>query len=246
MALSLTLRNKVVSTWEDEAADEGRVKQPLWVPLCSERRCWKLTAALVVFEKQSEWTQQGNMMSKLAGLAGCFVATTKKPLAVCREGNRARQPRTQTHTRARTWSGIKAPSRLVSLPGPVCFIMCSERKQQTARLPTPPTLTNTHVDSGGPETHRPTSTSGRLQPPGNYTLTAANVTLVNGDAAAVSITVNQGVLSPASLVWTHAATSNHFPHAAPIRRNVFPLPVTAQTSPRPVKWSSRTLSPCRA
>lgn len=47
-------------------------------------------------------------------------------------------------------------------------------------------------------------------------LAAANVTLVNGDAAAVSITVHQRILSPASLVGTHAAASDHFPHAEPI------------------------------
>ena len=83
MALSLTLRNKVVFTWEDEAADEGRVKQPLRVPLCSERRCWKLTAALVVsYEQQSEWTQ-GNMMSKLAGLAGSVLSQQQKKASRC-------------------------------------------------------------------------------------------------------------------------------------------------------------------
>lgn len=47
-------------------------------------------------------------------------------------------------TATETWGATEAPSRLgVTLLGPVCLIMCAEWKQQTARLPTPPTHTYT-------------------------------------------------------------------------------------------------------
>lgn len=188
-------------------------------------------------------------MSKPAGLAGA-VLSQNTPLAVCRE---SRQAHTHTDTRTDLKCHQGAIQARCHSAWPCVFNhVCGE--ETTNSTPTYPSHIHKHARRQTyPETYRPTSTSGCLQPPaqppqlpGNYTLTAANVTLVDGDAAAVSITVNQGVLCPASLVGTHAATSNHFPHAAPIRRNVFPLPAMAQTSPRPVKWSSRTLTPHRA
>lgn len=124
-----------------------------------------------------------------------------------------------------------------------------QHARTNARTPAHPSHT-THArrqwqTSGQLETERPGSTSGSrgAQLPRRSVLTAANVTLVDGDVAAVSITVNQRVLSPASLVGTHAATSDHFPHASPIRRNAFLLPAAAQTSRGPVRWSPGTLAP---
>lgn len=127
--------------------------------------------------------------------------------------------------------------------------MLGGNNKQHARFPTPPTHGHTHVDSGRrPGTWKPKDRAAPLAAaerscPAGSVLTAANVTLVNGDVAAVSITVNQRVLSPASFVRTHAATSNHFPHASPIRRNAFLLPAAAQTSRGPVRWSPGTLAP---
>lgn len=121
----------------------------------------------------------------------------------------------------------------VTPPGPVRVESCVRRgnNKPHAYLPLPHGRARRQRETYGKnlQTDRPSGTSGCLQPPGqrpqlprgNWTLAAANVTLVNGDAAAMSITVHQRILSPASLVRTHAATSDHFPHAAPIRRNVF-------------------------
>lgn len=129
--------------------------------------------------------------------------------AAVRTNTASRTRRSVPHGPRRT--DLEAPSGLGVTPlGPARSIKCAERKQQQhAYLPAPPARTqNTHV---GREDQRL-----RPQARAAHTLTAANVTLVNGDAAAVSITVHQRILSPASLVGTHAATSDHFPHAAPI------------------------------
>lgn len=57
------------------------------------------------------------------------------------------------------------------------------------------------------------------------------LTLVHGHGAAVSVAVDQRVLCPASLVRTHAAASDHFPHAVlfPYEQMRSPLRTTAQT-----------------
>lgn len=147
-------------------------------------------------------------MSKPAGLAGAILSQNT-PLAVCRESNRARH----SHTRRRAHTDLKCRQGAIQArchsAWPCVFNhVCGE--ETTNSTPTYPSHTHKHARRQRQtclETYRPTSTSGCLQPParppqlpGNYTLTAANVTLVNGDAAAVSITVNQRVLSPASLV----------------------------------------------
>lgn len=204
---------------------------------------YKLTALLPGRAKATKQVDTRLPVSKTGRARGGCCCCKNTPLLVRCEPNRARQARTDKHLKCHQ-GAIQAG---VTLTGPVCFIMWGNNKQN-AYLPLPHISTRKHARRQRQTylgTYRPTSTSACLQLPGNYTLTAANVTLVHSDAAAVSITVNQRVLSPASLVWTHAATSDHFPHAAPIWRNGFPLPATARTSPRPVKGSSRTLTPHR-
>lgn len=177
------------------------------------------------YSNKAKWTQ-GN----------CGQTGGASPALLCRPKThvspRGSSGSRQRRARSRTCSCHQGAIG-VTPPGPVRVESCVRRgnNKPHAYLPLPHGRARRQRETYGKnlQTDRPSGTSGCLQPPGqrpqlprgNWTLAAANVTLVNGDAAAVSITVHQRILSPASLVGTHAATSDHFPHAAPIRRNVF-------------------------